>query len=103
MFRILPSKNCVRRLKEVRDRAPFAHEFRVVANREVRTSAASACTLEDRNHQGFRGPRQHRAAENHNVMRFLFPQGGTDLARNLLNMTEVKLPATKAWSPHANE
>jgi len=62
VFRILRPKNRVGRLQEIGNCAAFAHEFRVVANREIRPAFFAATSFDCGNHQRFCRPRQNCAA-----------------------------------------
>ena len=67
MVAVTRPENRVGRIQEICHRAAFAHELRVVADREVPATLLAAFFFQDRQDDGLGSPRQHRAAQNENV------------------------------------
>ena len=103
MLGVAGSKNGVGRVQEVGDRAAFAHELRVIANREIRSALLAAFFFEDGEHDGFGGSGQHRTAQNKNVRRFFLADGGADFPGNALDVAEVELAIFQAGRSNADE
>src|ERR1035437_8134845 len=97
------SEDGVGRVEEVGDGAAFAHELRVIADGEILAALLAAFFFQDGEHDGLGGSRQHRAAHNNNMRRFLLPDGAADFPGNALDAAEVELAIFQAGRSDANE
>ena len=97
------SENRIRRIQKVGDRAAFAHELRVIANRETLAALLAAFFFQNGEHDSFGGSRQYCAAQNKNVRRLFLADGGSDFPGHVLDVAEVEFAIFQAGCTYADE
>src|SRR5262249_55374047 len=92
-----------RRVVEVVDRGAFAQEFRIDGHAEVTPRAFPRIDLEGGNDCAGDRPRQHRAANGHNVIAALDFERRADLLADALDITQVETAVVIAGGADAHQ
>src|SRR5271167_1434201 len=103
MAGVTGTENGVGRVEEVGDGAAFAHELRVIANREILAALLAAFFFKNRENDLLGGSSEHRAAQNKNVRRIFLADRRSDLPRYVLDVAEVELAIFQAGRSNADE
>src|SRR5271157_141247 len=101
--RIARANDGHRRLQEISYGATFAHELGINTHAKITSEAFPTGVLNCRNHELFRSPRQHGAAQNNEVKGFLVPERLGDAPAHWFQMAEVEFAAAQAGCSDAQQ